>query len=152
MRINFLILCFIPLSLFAADKPSIIETAKRFKLDIAVVREYHETGCESGFPSKMYICGAHHFVVADMELNKVYIELMTEMQTKAGKEKLKSAEKAWVEFRDKVCEFEADGYTEGPDFGAVVLSCKRAYSEERAVHLRKFVNCGGLLGCPGIEN
>jgi uncharacterized protein YecT (DUF1311 family) len=152
MRIILLVLCFVSPCLFAADQPSVVETAKRFNLDLAAVRKHHETGCDTGFPREIYICGAHHFVAADMELNKAYRALLAEIRTKAGQEKLKVAQRAWVELRDKVYAFEADGYSDEPDFEATILSCKGKYTEERTKQLSEYANCGGMRGCPGIAH
>ena len=150
MKIVFLVMSLATATVFAADIPSVTETARRMHLDLEQVRKHYQDGCDSIQRGEQYICGAHSFVVADMELNDVYEKLSREMETKAGKEKLEFAQRAWVEFRDRACAFETDGYVQTRDLAAVEFSCKSRYTDERTKQLRSFLNCDGKLGCPGV--
>lgn len=148
----FLLLLFASSSAFADDVPSVIETAKRMKWDIAQVREFYQGGCESGRPTEMTICATHSFVAADMELNHVYAQLLSELKVKDAKYKLKAAQQSWVKFRDASCAFEADGYSRrSRDFQAVLMSCMAIRTDERIKQLKLFTGCGEAYGCPGAE-
>ena len=84
------------------------------------------------------IAGA--FQEADAEFNRVYQELLKEKRADpVGLEKLKSAETAWIKFRDAQCEFYSYsmGY-ESADRGGMQL-CKSTLTLERTKQLEYFL-------------
>ncbi len=150
MRLLIWIFFLIPVIAFAEDQ-SIVETAKRLNMSVERVKEFVPNGCDSGRPYEQYPCIFHGFVVADMRLNEYYTQLIAELKTKAAKAKLRVAQNAWISFRDKACEFEADGYSNGQDSGTVVVSCKATYTDARADQLKSLIGCGTDYGCPGTR-
>nr|WP_314860868.1 lysozyme inhibitor LprI family protein [uncultured Undibacterium sp.] len=151
IRLILLAFLFVSTTCLADEDPAVVETAKRMNWSIETVRALHITGCASGRPNEMAICGAYRFVQADMKLNQVYTSLLSELGTKVAKEKLIAAQRSWVAYRDKACYFEADGYKNSRDLSAVVFSCKAEYTTERMMKLERFIGCDGGYGCPGVE-
>lgn len=48
-------------------------------------------------------CALHAFEVVDEKLNKVYGEVLAKMATAKAKDRLRQAQRAWLDFRDKDC-------------------------------------------------
>jgi uncharacterized protein YecT (DUF1311 family) len=135
----------------AADDPAIAETARRMHWDLAVVKEFYLSGCDSGKPREQAICGAYALVQADMKLNDLYVRLGAQLASPRARHELVAAQRAWIAYRDKTCAFEADGYRNGQDFSGVVMSCKARHTEQRTAHLAQFLDCGDSYGCPGVD-
>jgi uncharacterized protein YecT (DUF1311 family) len=151
LRTVICLLCFFHGMAFAADDPVLVETAKRLRMPLEVVREHHLTGCESGNPNEQHICGSYGFTKEDLELNRIYATLVSELKDKESRTKLAAAQLAWIRFRDRACEFEADGYSRSRDMYSVVANCKATYTKARSDQLKAFVGCGELYGCPGYK-
>ena len=149
MRPIISLLCLIHGLALASEDPALVETAKRLRMSIEVVKQHHQAGCDSGRPNEQFICGSYGLVKEDIELNRVYGVLMSELRDKESQSKLASAQRAWITFRDKGCIFEADGYSQSRDLSSVIASCEATYTKARSEQLRVFLGCGELYGCPG---
>jgi len=150
MRIAVYVMLLISAAAIAAEDPAVVETAKRTGWDINSVKEFYLKGCDSGRPNEQNICATYGFVEVDMQLNRTYSQLMSELKTKSSKSKLRDTQRVWVTFRDKACEFEADGYKGGRDYPTVVAGCKSGYTEIRIKQLKQFIGCDFNYGCPGV--
>jgi uncharacterized protein YecT (DUF1311 family) len=60
---------------------------------------------------------------ADAELNKVYEQVMSRLDSKSQKDALKAAQRAWISFRDKECDFDASRYEGGTLVNVVHPAC-----------------------------
>ncbi len=87
-------------------------------------------------------CVAYNdFQKADEALNSTYRKLISAMNTpkrQSFKDKLIAAEKAWVSFRDKDCDFVQDlsgGFNKAPG-----LECKTDMTNERTQYLERLLD------------
>ena len=151
MRSIISLLCLVHGFVLASEDPALMETAKRLHMPIEVVRPHHLSGCDSGRPNEQFICGNYGLIKEDLELNRVYGVLKSELKDKESLSKLASAQRAWIAFRDEACLFEADGYSQSRDLGSVMASCKAEYTKARSERLKVFLGCGELYGCPGYK-
>ena len=86
---------------------------------------------KSGTTGELTQCAASAVQVADQRLNRSYEAVMCHLEPD-DREKLKSAERAWIAFRDSDCAFFAgDGSIASMNF----LLCKASLSEARAKEL-----------------
>ncbi len=96
--------------------------------------------------SEMNICAHEAYKAADRELNEVYVRAMAEMKEidryleadlKGASQTLRSAQRAWIVFRDKACE--AYGYQArgGSMESMLVGGCLERLTKERTTHLRE---------------
>lgn len=67
----------------------------------------HSNPANAQSQSEMNRKAAQEFETADATLNKVFKQLIGKLDAE-GKEKLKNAQRAWVQFRDAQADFEAD--------------------------------------------
>ena len=73
---------------------------------------------------------------ADTELNVTYRQIMAALD-EAEKASLRSAQRAWINYRDKACEAEAAPYRNRTAKGAARLACLEAATRSRTAFLRK---------------
>jgi uncharacterized protein YecT (DUF1311 family) len=87
-------------------------------------------------------CAGSDFEAADKELNKTYRELLSRLPDSADQNALKSAELAWIAFRDKDCEFEA-GPVEGSGSIRPMVAgmCLADRTRARVAQLKSSLNC-----------
>lgn len=87
----------------------------------------------------------------DKELNAVYDQLMAHLKTShpAAALALRDAERNWIEFRDKECEFRNQVAT--GDAGMSMARCLLALKLERMAELKKFLalQIGGRVAADG---
>lgn len=145
------LLCLVHGVALASEDAALIETAARLRMPIEVVKQHYLSGCDSGRPNEQFICGSYGLIKEDLELNRIYGVLASELKDKESLSKLASAQRAWIAFRDKACIFEADGYSQSRDLGSVLASCKATYTKARSEQLKAFLGCGELYGCPGYK-
>lgn len=88
---------------------------------------------------EMKECAAQDYEFADKQLNLVYKQLMTKLDS-IGKEKLKISQIAWIKFRDSNAEFYADSFREGTGAGLLFLSSKITSTENRVKELQNYLN------------
>lgn len=67
---------------------------------------------------------AAEFEAADATLNKVYKQFIDKLDDE-GKEKLKIAQRAWVQFRDAQSDFEADSEARGGSMAPLIYNGAR---------------------------
>lgn len=73
---------------------------------------------------------------ADTELNAKYLQIMAALD-EIEKASLRSAQLAWINYRDKACEAEAAPYRDGTGKGAARLACLEAATRLRTAFLHK---------------
>jgi len=82
---------------------------------------------------------AQEFEAADATLNKVYKQLIGKLDDE-GKEKLKIAQRAWVQFRDAQADFEADKEARGGSMAPLISNgVRKRLTDARVKELQGFL-------------
>lgn len=82
-------------------------------------------------------CAGKEYKQADAELNAVYKQLMASLSDKEHQASLKSAQQAWLKFRDANCEFDSFENRGGTIHPVVYTSCLAAMTRARTKELRE---------------
>jgi uncharacterized protein YecT (DUF1311 family) len=88
----------------------------------------------------MNFCARHAFDVADAELNKLYKQALLAMKTHDAAERLRKAQRAWVQFRDAHCHVMV-GPPQGSMHGQLWHRCLEELTKTRAEELRVIAYC-----------
>jgi uncharacterized protein YecT (DUF1311 family) len=88
--------------------------------------------------SEMNQCAYEEYKKADAELNKTYQQLLPKLEA-ARQERLKTAQRAWIAFRDADCEYEAAEYEGGSMQPLIRYSCLESATRNRTAQLRGFL-------------
>jgi uncharacterized protein YecT (DUF1311 family) len=134
--------CVVPLT-FASDEIDLKEAAKRMQVTVPELNEIIER-CD-GNQHDMNMCAWYKFVKSDIELNGVYRELQSNLDGRDPK-KLVVAQKAWIIFRDKNCDFSTSDVDQGSMWGMVSSYCKRDMTEDRIYQLKDLIACTSIHG------
>ena len=104
-------------------------------------------GCD-GAQRSMTRCAEYHFIERDLELNDAYRDLKKDLDGR-DLDKLVAAQRAWVAFRDRECEFSASDVEGGSMHPMVALICERELTEDRIAQLKTYAACTSVRGtCP----
>ncbi|WP_296722005.1 lysozyme inhibitor LprI family protein [Erythrobacter sp.] len=90
---------------------------------------------EAGSQVDVKICLAGSYERADAELNETYRRIMSALD-EAEKTSLRAAQRAWVTYRDKACEAEAEPYRGYSGEGTARLACLEAATRQRTQFMR----------------
>ena len=82
-------------------------------------------------------CAHKEFVAADAELNRVYNQLAAKLDDAEQRAQLKTAELAWIKFRDENCTFEGWFYKGGTMRPMIESFCKADVTRKRTAQLRE---------------
>lgn len=93
--------------------------------------------------SEMNICASIAYQNADRKLNQVYRQLLPKLSA-ARKQKLITAQQAWIKFRDSSCEFERSAYEGGSLAPMIYGFCLAAITEQRTNDLRRYLEDSDL--------
>lgn len=93
--------------------------------------------------SEMNICASIAYQNADRKLNQVYQQLLPKLSA-AHKQKLISAQQAWIKFRDSSCEFERSAYEGGSLAPMIYSNCLADVTEQRTKDLRRYLEDSDL--------
>ncbi|MDB9428432.1 lysozyme inhibitor LprI family protein [Microcystis aeruginosa CS-555/01A07] len=93
--------------------------------------------------SEMNICASIAYQNADRKLNQVYRQLLPRLSA-ARKQKLISAQQAWIKFRDSSCEFERSAYEGGSLAPMIYGFCLANVTEQRTKDLRRYLEDSDL--------
>ena len=112
-------------------------------------KPYPVTDCGK-FTTQMDLnkCAVDNLKSADKALNEVYQALMAKQDGGASKQRLKAAQRAWIAFRDRECEFEV-----GPQEGGGTIwpmenaGCLEGTTATRIRELKQALTCTPLA-CP----
>jgi uncharacterized protein YecT (DUF1311 family) len=88
--------------------------------------------------SEMNICASIAYQNADRKLNQVYRQLLPKLSA-SRKQKLISAQQAWIKFRDSSCEFETSAYEGGSIAPMIYSNCLAAVTEQRTKDLQRYL-------------
>lgn len=96
--------------------------------------------------SEMNTCAAKSASLADQKLNEAYQKLRGTVQG-AETDLLISAQRAWIDFRDKNCQFSSDRFEGGSIAPMVYSSCIERVTKQRTEELEGYaegVEAGGF--------
>jgi uncharacterized protein YecT (DUF1311 family) len=94
-------------------------------------------------------CAKKAFAVADEEMNGLYQLQILHLEMPESKENLRTAQRAWLRFRDKECYYEFPAASSGGVPGEDFLFCKARLTIERSNYLRYVVTaCRSSMECP----
>ena len=86
---------------------------------------------------EMKQCAAKKFKQADDELNTVYRRLMAKLDDEGHKTSLKTAQQAWLKYRDTNCEFESYLNRGGTIYSLVVSDCMTVMTTSRTSEMKE---------------
>ncbi len=84
-------------------------------------------------------CAGRAYKQADAELNNVYQQVLRQ-ENRDGQARLKTAQLAWLKFRDAECEYEAGDYIGGTMRPMVAAFCLAAVTNERTKQFQELLN------------
>jgi uncharacterized protein YecT (DUF1311 family) len=93
--------------------------------------------------SEMNICASIAYQNADRKLNQVYRQLLPKLSA-SRKQKLISAQQAWIKFRDSSCEFERSAYEGGSLAPMIYGFCLANVTEQRTKDLQRYLEDSDL--------
>jgi uncharacterized protein YecT (DUF1311 family) len=125
----------------AKVKKTIEKIASDEQISVAEVKKALETGCDSGGTASMTKCAKYHFMIVDIKMNDIYTRVKKLLITKEARLKLIKAQRAWINFRDTVCEYESEGWSGGSGYGMVYVGCLEQYTKERIKNLQGYLDC-----------
>ena len=88
---------------------------------------------------EMRDCAGKEYKKADAELNSVYKQLMSKLTDEGHKALLKTAQQAWIKYRDANCEFEAYLNRGGTIYPLVYTGCLSTMTTARTKELRELI-------------
>jgi uncharacterized protein YecT (DUF1311 family) len=83
-------------------------------------------------------CAQLSYQNADKTLNQVYQKLLPKLSS-PRRQKLITAQQAWIKFRDTNCEFERSGYEGGTIAPTIYLSCLEKLTKQRTQQLQSYL-------------
>jgi uncharacterized protein YecT (DUF1311 family) len=106
--------------------------------------------CQGVTQSEMNACAGQELRIADAALNASYSAILQRLKQNAGaRNKLLTAERAWMAFRDAECAFVTSGVDGGSIAPMVGLDCRANLTRRRQKDLAGYLSCAeGDLSCP----
>ncbi|WP_193194253.1 lysozyme inhibitor LprI family protein [Nostoc sp. MG11] len=74
----------------------------------------------------------------DKKLNQVYQQLLPKLE-RSRRQKLTTAQQAWIKFRDTSCEFEKSRYEGGSIIPTVYFTCLEKTTKQRTQQLQEYL-------------
>ena len=93
--------------------------------------------CKGETTFEMKQCAAKKYKDADDQLNKVYRDLMSKLDNEGHKTSLKTAQQAWLKYRDSHCEFVSYLYEGGTLYSIVLTDCRTALTNSRTKEMKE---------------
>lgn len=85
-------------------------------------------------------CAEQANQAADKVLNTNYKKLVATLSDNTEKERLVNAQRAWIGFRDKHCEFETYSMRQGTGYSGYLSACLETLTTQRAESLKKLLD------------
>ncbi|MBE9095391.1 lysozyme inhibitor LprI family protein [Tychonema sp. LEGE 07203] len=86
----------------------------------------------------MNMCSSQEFKAADTKLNQVYQQLRGKLSSKQ-KQRLTVAQRTWIEFRDKTCDYEAGMFEGGTLAAPIYVYCRARVTQQRIKDLEDYL-------------
>ena len=100
----------------------------------------NQTPCANATTTvEMSDCMGKEYKKVDAELNSVYKQLMAITEDEGEKAALKTAQQAWLKYRDLHCEFESYENKGGTIYPIVYTGCLSAVTATRTKELRELL-------------
>ena len=103
-------------------------------------RDPCEEANKSGVTVDLVDCSAKKLAEADGELNKTYRLLLSKLGDKKWELKLKTAQQAWIKFRDANCDYESEFSGGGSAFTFEYNFCLAEMTSARTKELQEMAN------------
>lgn len=96
------------------------------------------------------ICAYASFRRVDTELNNIYHQIERRLRADSDTlQRWRSAQRAWIVFRDAKCDFAASGSIGGSVHPMILSACLESITRLRIATLRGYLHCPeGDLSCP----
>ena len=106
-----------------------------------------EDFCKGITQYDMNMCAGREFEKTDKVMNQRYAQLMKRLDPE-DQIKLRQAQKAWISYRQRICEFEASGL--GTVRSTIFAGCLTFITEHQIKYLEGQLSCEeGDLSCKG---
>src|SRR5713101_2558120 len=89
--------------------------------------------------AEMRDCAGREYKQADEELNRVYRQLMAKLDNEGRKTALKTAQQAWIKYRDANCDFASYLNRGGTIEPVVRYNCMTGVTVSRMKELREYL-------------
>ena len=89
--------------------------------------------------AEMRDCAGKEYKQADVELNRVYKQLISKLGDEGHKAALKNAQQAWIRYRDTNCEYEGYLNRGGTIYPVIYTGCLTRMTKERTTELRELM-------------
>ena len=89
--------------------------------------------------AEMRDCAGREYKKADDELNRVYRQVMSKLEDEGHKTALKTAQQAWIKYRDANCEYESYLNRGGTIYPVVYTGCLTGMTINRVKELREML-------------
>jgi len=121
-------------------------TANVLIAPLAFAEDIHVNKSCGELPNMIAInaCAGEQYKKADDELNRLFKEKISAIETPKNKDRFRDAQRAWITFRDKVCLYEArDLYDQesGSSWGYHHDGCMEFYTKKRIEDLKVNLQC-----------
>lgn len=93
----------------------------------------------AGNTAEMQQCAAEQYQAADEKLNQIYQLALSQLDGEA-EQRLKEAQRSWIDFRDRTCSFEASSASGGTLEGLLYTGCLTEQTEKRTTELKGYFN------------
>jgi uncharacterized protein YecT (DUF1311 family) len=92
--------------------------------------------CKGETTAEMKQCAAKEYKQADDELNRVYRQLLSKLDDEGHRSALKTAQQAWLKYRDSNCDFESYLNRGGSIYSVVVTDCMTSMTISRTKEMK----------------
>jgi uncharacterized protein YecT (DUF1311 family) len=103
----------------------------------SVLTQTQRDPCKGETTFEMKQCSAKKYKQADDELNKTYQQLMSKLDDDGHRTSLKTAQQAWLKYRDSNCDFESYLNRGGSIYSVIVTECMSAMTTSRTKELKE---------------
>ena len=84
------------------------------------------------------MCTAQEYKKADQKLNKLYQAYTTKLGS-AERKQFTAIQKSWVNYKDKDCQYTAQGYNGGSIYPTILNTCLTEKTEDRIDDLENYL-------------
>lgn len=109
------------------------------KNEVQYTRAYDEcVESSNGVTITLRKCANEELQRQDTRLNRLYKKLINASES-SDREKLKAAQSAWIQFRDRQCEYDAGSEKQGTMWPLMVTSCHLDFTIRRADEIESWI-------------
>lgn len=93
--------------------------------------------CQGETTVDMKLCSAKKYKQADDELNSVYRRLLSKLDDESHRTTLRTAQQAWLKYRDSNCDFVSYLNRGGSIYAVIVTECMTSMTSSRTKELKE---------------